>query len=292
MSTTLADLWRAVVLGIVEGITEFLPISSTGHLIIASDLLNFEGSLGGTFEIFIQLGAVLAVVWYYRRDLWRQAREIWAFVWFSRHRLQRDAAQPTGATVPSDTVARFWLNVAIAFVPAAGVGFLLHDWIKDRLFNPVTVAVTLVVGGAILLLIERRDHSTGTASIYDVTPKQALGIGLAQILALIPGASRSATTIMGGLLSGLDRSTATAFSFYLAIPTLGLATVFDLLTSLDQITGGDALNLLVGTVVSFLVALAAIGWLLRYIARNDFKIFGYYRIIFGLVVLAWFWLVR
>jgi undecaprenyl-diphosphatase len=292
MSTTLADLWRAVVLGIVEGITEFLPISSTGHLIIASDLLNFEGSLGGTFEIFIQLGAVLAVVWYYRRDLWRQAREIWAFVWFSRHRLQRDAAQPTGATVPSDTVARFWLNVAIAFVPAAGVGFLLHDWIKDRLFNPVTVAATLIVGGVILLLIERRDHSTGTSSIYDVTPKQALGIGLAQILALIPGASRSATTIMGGLLSGLDRPTATAFSFYLAIPTLGLATVFDLLTSLDQITGGDALNLLVGTVVSFLVALAAIGWLLRYIARNDFKIFGYYRIIFGMVVLAWFWLVR
>ncbi len=221
-----------------------------------------------------------------------QILSIWAFVWFSRHRLQRDAAQPTGATVPSDTVARFWLNVAIAFVPAAGVGFLLHDWIKDRLFNPVTVAATLIVGGVILLLIERRDHSTGTSSIYDVTPKQALGIGLAQILALIPGASRSATTIMGGLLSGLDRPTATAFSFYLAIPTLGLATVFDLLTSLDQITGGDALNLLVGTVVSFLVALAAIGWLLRYIARNDFKIFGYYRIIFGMVVLAWFWLVR
>lgn len=270
MAINLADLWRAVVLGIVEGVTEFLPISSTGHLIIASDLLNFQGSMGGTFEIFIQLGAVLAVVWYYRQDLWQQAR-----------------------AVPHDrSVQRFWLNVVIAFVPAAGIGFFLHDWIKDRLFNPVVVAAALIGGGMLLLLIERRDHSAGTPSIYDVTPKQALGIGLAQILALIPGASRSATTIIGGLLTGLDRSTATNFSFYLAIPTLGLATVFDLLASLDQITRGDALNLLVGTAVSFVVALLAIGWLLRYIARNDFKIFGYYRIIFGLIVLAWFWLVR
>lgn len=268
MSFNFADLWRAVVLGIVEGITEFLPISSTGHLIIASDLLNFQGSIGGTFEIFIQLGAVLAVVWYYRRDLWQQAR-----------------------AVPRDPkVRRFWLNVAIAFVPAAAVGFLLHEWIKERLFSPVTVAVALIVGGIVLLLIERRDHSAGTPSVYDVTPKQALGIGLAQILSLIPGASRSATTIIGGLLTGLDRPTATNFSFYLAIPTLGLATVYDLLSSLDQISANDALNLLVGTVVSFVVALLAIGWLLRYIARNDFKIFGYYRIIFGLIVLVWFWL--
>lgn len=270
MSTTLADLWRVVVLGIVEGVTEFLPISSTGHLIIASDLLDFEGSLGGTFEIFIQLGAVLAVVWYYRRDLWQQVR-----------------------TVPSDrTVQRFWLNVAIAFIPAAAIGLLLHDWIKEVLFSPVVVAVTLIVGGVALLLIERRDHSAGTASLYDVTPKQALGIGLAQVLALIPGASRSATSIMGGLLGGLDRPTAAGFSFYLAIPTLGLATLFDLLSSLDQVSRGDALNLLVGTVVSFVVALVVIGWLLRYIAHNDFRIFGIYRIVFGLIVLAWFWLAR
>jgi undecaprenyl-diphosphatase len=270
MATTLADLWRVVVLGIVEGVTEFLPISSTGHLIIFSDLLDFEGSLGGTFEIFIQLGAVLAVVWYYRRDLWQQVQ-----------------------AAPRDrTVQRFWLNLAIAFVPAASIGFLVHDWIKEVLFNPVTVATTLIVGGILLLLIERRDHSAGTASLYDVTPKQALGIGLAQVFALIPGASRSATSIMGGLLCGLDRPTATNFSFYLAIPTLGLATVFDLLTSLDQIARGDALNLLVGTVVSFIVSLVVIGWLLRYIATNDFKFFGYYRVVFGLIVLAWFWLVR
>lgn len=270
MLINLAELWRAVVLGIVEGITEFLPISSTGHLIIASDLLNFQGSMGGTFEIFIQLGAVLAVVWYYRRDLWQQVR-----------------------SAPGDrAVQRFWLNLIIAFIPAAGLGLLLHDRIKALLFNPVTVAVALIVGGIVLLWIERRDHVGNVASLYDVTPKQALGIGLAQTLALIPGMSRSASSIIGGLLAGLDRSTATGFSFYLAIPTLGLATLFDLASSLDQIARGDVLNLLVGTAVSFVVALAVIGWLLRYIAANDFKIFGYYRVIFGLIVLAWFWLAR
>ncbi len=292
MADILSDLWRVVVLGIIEGVTEFLPISSTGHLIIFSDLLNFEGSLGGTFEIFIQLGAVLAVVWYYRRSLWQQAREVWAFLWFQRHRAQRATWQQTSAAAPSDTTPRFWFNVAIAFIPAAVVGLLLHDWIKERLFFPQVVAAALIVGGVILLLIERRDHSSGTASIYDVTPRQALGIGLAQVLSLIPGASRSMTSIMGALLVGLDRPTAAGFSFYLAIPTLGLATVFDLLTSIDQVTRADALNLLVGAAVSFVVALLVIGWLLRYIARHDFKIFGYYRIVLGLIVLGWFWLVR
>jgi undecaprenyl-diphosphatase len=292
MSTTLADLWRVVVLGIVEGVTEFLPISSTGHLIIASDLLNFEGSLGGTFEIFIQLGAVLAVVWYYRRDLWQQVRSVLAVIWFYRRYLRLRSKQDTNEVPPDHAMIRFWLMVAIAFFPAAGIGFLLHDWIKERLFNPQVVASALIVGGVILLLIERRDHSSGTESVYDVTPKQALGIGLAQTLSLIPGASRSASSIIGGLLMGLDRPTAAAFSFYLAIPTLGLATLYELATSLDQISAGDALNLLVGTVVSFFVALLVISWLLRYIAHHDFKIFGWYRVVLGLIVLAWFWLVR
>lgn len=270
MSDLLSDLWRVVVLGIVEGITEFLPISSTGHLIVASDLLNFQGSLGGTFEIFIQLGAVLAVVWYYRRDLWQQVR-----------------------SAPSDrSVQRFWLNLVIAFIPAAVIGLLLHDWIKERLFTPPVVAAALIAGGVALLLIERRDHAQGTASVFDVTPKQALGVGLAQTLSLIPGMSRAASSIIGGLLMGLDRPTAAAFSFYLAIPTLGLATLYDLAGSLDQITRGDVLNLLVGTVVSFVVALLVISWLLRYIAHHDFKIFGWYRLVLGVIVLAWFWLLR
>ncbi len=269
MLENLAQLWQAVLLGIVEGLTEFLPISSTGHLIIFSDLLKFQGSLGGTFEIFIQLGAVLAVVFYYRGDLWQQVR-----------------------TVPHNrTVQRFWLNILIAFLPAALVGVLLHDWIKEVLFTPAVVASALLLGGVIILLVERRDHSVGISSVYSVSPRQALGVGVAQIVALIPGASRAASTIIGGLLTGLDRPTATSFSFYLAIPTLGAATVYDLATNLDQVSSSDALNLLVGTVVSFLVSLLVIRWLLGYISNHDFKIFGYYRIVVGLVIVAWFYLV-
>jgi undecaprenyl-diphosphatase len=268
MLESLPEIWKAVVLGIVEGISEFLPISSTGHLIIASDLLNFAGSLGGTFEIFIQLGAVLAVLWYYRRELWRQAR----------------------VAAHDRTVQSFWLNILIAFIPAALVGLLVHDWIKETLFTPGIVAAALIIGGVVVLLVERRDHSTGASSIYAVSRRQALGIGLAQTLSLIPGVSRAAASIVGGLLCGLDRPTATGFSFYLAIPTLGIATVYDLLTSLDQVTGGDALNLLVGTAVSFAVSLLVIRWLLRYISTHDFKPFGVYRIVLGVLVIAWFYL--
>ena len=182
---------------------------------------------------------------------------------------------------------RFWLNIVIAFLPAALVGLVLHDWIKVHLFQSTVVALAMIVGGVILLVVDRREHSISTASLYDVSPKQALGVGLAQILALIPGASRSASSIIGGLLSGLDRPTATGFSFYLAIPTLGLATVFDLIKSLDQITAGDVLNLALGTAVSFVVSLVVIGWLLRYIANHNFKPFAVYRIVAGLLVLVW-----
>jgi undecaprenyl-diphosphatase len=260
------ELLKVIILGIVEGITEFLPISSTGHLIVVADLLNFQGSIGGTFEIFIQLGAILAVIWYFRQDLWSQVRTV-----------TRDR-----------TVQRFWLNLLIAFFPAAAIGFLWHDWIKEVLFSPVVVAIALIIGGIVLILIERRDHSGGTTSLDTISRRQALTIGVLQTLALIPGTSRSASSIIGGLLSGLNRTTATAFSFYLAIPTLGLATIFDLTTSLDQITRNDALNLLVGMVAAFISALFAIGWLLRYIANHTFTIFGVYRIVVGLVVLAWF----
>lgn len=263
----MSELWKVIVLGIVEGITEFLPISSTGHLIVASDLLKFSGSLGGTFEIFIQLGAILAVVVFYARDLLAQIRAV-----------RRDAQ-----------VQRFWLHILVAFLPAAVLGLLIHDWVKAVLFSPLIVALTLVLGGIVFLVVERQDHARGTDDLLAVSRRQALGIGLAQVLALIPGTSRSGASIMGGLLGGLDRRTATAFSFYLAIPTLGGATVFDLLTSLDQVGPGDVLNLVVGTAVSFVVALLAIAWLLRYVSSHDFCLFGVYRIIAGLVVLAW-WL--
>lgn len=265
----MSEVIKAVILGIIEGITEFLPISSTGHLIVASDLLNFAGSLGGTFEIFIQLGAILAVIWFYRQDLWQQVR----------------------ATPRDRQVQRLWLNLFIAFVPAAAVGFFLHDWIKKALFNPLVVAAAMIVGGVVLIVVDRRSYSARTTSLYEVTPRQALAVGAAQILALIPGTSRSATSIIGGLLGGMNRQTATAFSFYLAIPTLGTATLFDLATNVSSVSGQEALLLAIGMAAAFVSALLAVGWLLRYVARHNFVVFGAYRIVAGLVVLAWFlWL--
>ncbi len=263
------DLLKVVVLGIIEGITEFLPISSTGHLIVAVAILqpNFSEALEGTFEIFIQLGAVIAVIAFYRADLWTQARTI-----------TRDRG-----------VQRFWLAIALACVPAALLGFTLRDFIKDVLFSPVVVGISLIIGGVLFILLERRFAQATTPpptqTLEAITLRQALIIGVAQTLALIPGVSRAAASIFGGMLTGLDRAVATRFSFYLAIPTLGGATVIDLLLSLDEISGDDLLYLAVGAIVSGIVAWIAIGWLLRYISRNTFVSFGYYRIIAGVIIL-------
>lgn len=265
----MSEIISAIILGIVEGITEFLPISSTGHLIVAAALLRpqFIDTLPeGTFEIFIQLGAVLAVVVYYWRDLLRQVTTV-----------TRDAS-----------VQRLWLAIVVAAVPAAVVGFLVRNFVKEVLFNPTVVAVSLIVGGAILILIERsRSGATddAEADLSSVSLRQAFLIGLVQVLALIPGVSRAASSIIGGMAVGLNRRTATLFSFYLAIPVLGGATVVDLLLSLDEMQSEGFLYLAVGLVVSFIVALLAIGWLLRYVARNNFIPFGYYRIAAGVVIL-------
>jgi undecaprenyl-diphosphatase len=255
---------KVVILGIVEGITEFLPISSTGHLIVAASLLNFQGSMGGTFEIFIQLGAVVAVIIFYRAEIFQQVR-----------------------TVTTDSrVQRFWLGIIIAFFPAAVIGFLLKDWVKEVLFSPVVVGITLIIGGIIFLIIERRPSTGATVNAADdITLPQALTVGIAQTVALIPGVSRSGASIIGGRLGGMNRSAATQFSFYLAIPTLGFATLFDLLTSLDQINGDQLAMLIVGAIVSGIVAWLSIGWLLRYVANNTFAVFGYYRIVAGIVIL-------
>lgn len=258
---------KAIILGIVEGITEFLPISSTGHLIVTSALLDFQGSLGGTFEIFIQLGAVIAVMGYYRAELIQHAR-----------------------AVPTDRrIQGFWVGVFVAFLPAAAVGFLLKDWIKEVLFSPLVVAVSLIVGGLIFLIIERFQSSPPTVPDADfvasITWRQVLWIGLAQITALIPGVSRSGASIIGGMLAGLHRKDATRFSFYLAIPTLGAATIYDLLTSLDQISTENLGLLLVGTAVSCVVAWFSIGWLLRYVSSRNFVPFGIYRIAAGIIIL-------
>jgi undecaprenyl-diphosphatase len=258
------ESWKVIILGVVEGLTEFLPISSTGHLLVVSDALGYAGSLGGTFEIFIQLGAVVSVVGYYGRDLLAQVRAV-------RH---------DGAT------QRLWFAIALAFLPAALVGIMLRGPIKALLFNPQTIAIALIVGGVALIIIERRPPRRVSArALTDVTPRQAVLIGVAQVLALVPGVSRAGASIVGGLLLGLDRTTATAFSFYLAIPTLGLATIVDLLLSLDEVSAAAAPSLALGALVSGIVAWFTIGWLLRYVASRSFVGFGIYRIVAGLVIL-------
>ncbi|MFW5709066.1 MAG: undecaprenyl-diphosphate phosphatase [Chloroflexota bacterium] len=271
------EILKILILGIVEGITEFLPISSTGHLLVTSALLNSEvaSRLGGTFEIFIQIGAVLAVVFYYRRDLWQQARTV--------HRDRK--------------AQRFWLAILIAAIPAGVAGLLLRDFIKDNLFtpenSPLVVALALIVGGVIFLIVEQHlaqrvedPHPVDPPEdVMVISLRQSLWVGIAQTTALIPGVSRSGASIVGAMLAGVPRSAATAFSFYLAIPVLGGATILDLLLSLDQLEGGDLIYLMLGAFVSGIIAWIAIDWLLRYVARNNFVIFGYYRIIAGVVIL-------
>lgn len=263
----LAPSWGIVViLGIVEGLTEFLPISSTAHLLIVSDLLGFQNNIGGTFEIFIQIGAIFAVVAYYANDLLAQAR----------------------ALTTSATTRRFWLAILLAFLPAAVMGIALRSWIKQVLFaSPSVIAWALILGGIVLIVIERLPKPAVRAqNVEQVSFGQALGIGVAQVLALVPGVSRSGASMVGGILGGLDRRTATAFSFYLAIPTLGAATLFDLLRSLDQISGSDIGRLLLGAVVAGVVAWISIGWLLRYVAGHSFVAFGIYRIVAGALILV------
>lgn len=262
----LLELIKVIILGIVEGITEFLPISSTGHLIVVGDLLKFNGKFASTFEIFIQLGAIIAVAVYYRKDLLKQLSVI----------------------TKDKPVQRLWFNLFLAFLPAGIVGLLLHKWIQANLFSPIVVAISLIVGGGVLLWVERKPLVSATHNLSEVGWKQAIVIGVFQSIALIPGVSRSAATIVGGLLLGLDRETATGFSFYLALPTLGLATVFDLVTNINQLGSGDLVYMGIGLIVSFISAYVVVGWLLRYISSHNFRAFGFYRIAAGLAMLLWY----
>jgi undecaprenyl-diphosphatase len=258
------EWWKVVVLGVVEGVTEFLPISSTGHLLVAAQALQFKHNVGGTFEIFIQLGAVIAVVGYYFRDLLTQVRD------FPRSR----------------TTQRFWFAILVAFMPAAVIGLALHKVIKEYLFRPDVIAATLIIGGVIFIVAELLPRREKTRQMERTSWLQALGIGLAQTLALVPGVSRSGAAILGGMFGGLDRRTATAFSFYLAIPTLGAATIADLVSSLGDISSGDLGRLFLGAVVSMIVAWLSIDWLLRYVAHHSFIAFGVYRILAGLAIIG------
>jgi undecaprenyl-diphosphatase len=256
-------LFKALILGIVEGLTEFLPISSTGHLILVGDLLGFNDERGKIFEIVIQTGAMFAIVWEYRA---RFARVL--------ARLGTDAA-----------AQRFVANVAIAFVPAAVLGLLFGSHIKAALFKPVPVAIAFIVGAFVILWAERREHRITVESVDDMRWSDALKIGFAQAFALIPGTSRSGATIIGGLLFGLSRRAATEFSFFLAVPTLIAAGGYDLLKNRALFNVQDLGMFGVGMVASFVSAFFCVRWLLRYIASHDFSVFAWYRIVFGALVL-------
>lgn len=257
-------LINALILGLVEGLTEFLPISSTGHLILVGEWLGFNDDKGKVFEIAIQTGAILAVCWEYRRKIGTVVGG-----------LHRDVA-----------ARRFVLNVGIAFLPAAALGLAFSQAIKAHLFNAITVASAFIIGGLIIYWAERREHRIAVESVDTMTWQDALKVGLAQCLALIPGTSRSGATIIGGLLFGLSRKAATEFSFFLAIPTLFAATAYDVYKHRDLLSFDDLPLFGVGFAAAFVSAFIAVKGLLRYIGRHDFTVFAWYRIVFGLVVLG------
>ena len=264
-----ASLLHALILGIVEGVTEFLPISSTGHLIIASDLLGSNDEKGKVFDIVIQLGAILAVCWEYR------ARFAKAFAGIGADPVQQ----------------RFALNLFVAFLPAAVVGLALQSMIKEYLFNPVSVAIALIVGALVIFAVERWYARHGAARVTEVdamTWKDALKVGLAQCVSLIPGTSRSGATIMGGMIFGLSREAATQFSFFLAVPIMFAATGYQMVKYRALFSATDAAPFAAGFVVSFIAALVAIKALVRFVATHDFKAFAWFRIALGIAVLAYF----
>jgi undecaprenyl-diphosphatase len=264
---------KAIILGVVEGLTEFLPISSTGHLILVGDLLDFNDERGKAFEVIIQFGAILAVCWEFREKIWKVAST------FSTNAVSR----------------RFVLNVLIACIPAMGLAFIFGKYIKAVLFSPVPVASAFIVGGLIIFWAEwrqkQRQNRSSKAyiqSIDDLTYLDAIKVGFAQCAALIPGTSRSGATIIGGMLFGIPRAIATEFSFFLAIPVIGGATAYELLKLWHApvaISGEFTLAIAIGFIASFIAAFISVRWLLHYVASHTFIPFAWYRIIFGTLVL-------
>lgn len=258
------DIIKAVLLGVVEGITEFLPVSSTGHLILAGAALDFEGPRAKAFEIFIQLGAILAIVWLYRSSLLATIRQ----------------------TEDRAAARRLMANLAVAFLPAALIGLAAHRWIKEYLFAPTTVGIALILGGLMILVVERWHRTSIVQTVDQLPPRIALGIGCIQVLSLIPGISRSGATIMGGLVLGLSRPAATEFSFFLAIPVMFAATLFDLVSSRDVLGAADAPVFAIGFLAAFVSAVIVVRLFLRFVAKHTFRVFAWYRIAIGVVVLV------
>jgi undecaprenyl-diphosphatase len=278
----------ATILGIVEGLTEFLPVSSTGHLILVGHVLGFEGELAASAEISIQLGAILAVIVYEWRKLatmiGQASREQQNILAMIRTRGATPWSKILTASWASHQNLWFLIGIGLAFLPAAAIGFLTHSWIKDHLFTPQTVAVSSIIGGLIILAVEARRSQPQVHQIEQVSLKSALWIGLAQCASLLPGMSRSGSTIIGGLLVGLDRKVATEYSFFLALPTLITATCYQMWKSRDMFRQGDYLALGIGMLVSFVVAWIVIAAFLTFVKKHTLRPFAYYRILMGIVV--------
>jgi len=259
------EILKAIILGIIEGATEFIPVSSTGHLILAGDMLGFTGEKAKTFEIFIQLGVILSVVWVYRGKLSSVVKGI--------------------GTKKAD---QFLMSIFAAFLPVVFFGFLLHSFIKSYLFNPVTVAIALILGGFAILIIERAVKHPVVMDVDNISIKRALGIGLAQTLSLFPGVSRAGATIMGAMCLGLERKAAVEFSFFLAIPTMFAAVSYDLMKSIDSLSLNDIPVFSVGFFVSFISAMLVIKIFLRFVKKHTFDLFAIYRIVFGSIILFYY----
>ncbi|MBV8030846.1 MAG: undecaprenyl-diphosphate phosphatase [Betaproteobacteria bacterium] len=253
------DLASALILGIVEGLTEFLPVSSTGHLILAGELVGATGDRWDVFKIVIQTGAMLAIVWEYRSRFFK-------------------------------VDVQLYRNLLVAFIPAAVIGLLFSKFIKAYLFHAVPVALAFMVGGVIILLVEKKSPRTRIETTAAMTWMDALKVGIAQCFALIPGTSRSGATIIGGMLFGLSRKAATEFSFFLAVPTLVAAGGYDFLKHRSLFSASDAPLFVVGMISAFVSAFIVVRWLIRYVATHDFKPFAWYRIAFGIVILVTAWM--
>jgi len=253
----------AILLGMVEGLTEFIPVSSTGHLILLIDILGFSGPPGKVFEIIIQMGAILAICWFYRKKLFKVASEFYV----------------------CSNARRFVFNIAVAFIPSAIIGATFHSFIKSVLFSPLIVSIMLIVGGIAIFIIEKVATSAKYASVEEIPIKTAFFVGCVQTLAIVPGTSRSGATIMGSLLFGLDRKTAAEFSFFLAIPTMLGATVYDICKNISVLSFDNYGVILIGFVTAFIAALIVVDKVISFISNHGFTSFAYYRIVLGLFML-------
>lgn len=262
------DILTVILLGIVEGLTEFIPVSSTGHLVLAGELLGFESKASGTFEIVIQLGAILSVVVLYWRRFW-------------------DVLQGLGRGNPSSIA--FTRNIALGFLPSAVIGLVIYKMVKAMLETPEITAIALILGGIAILVIERMVKAPRTFRVEGMSWKTALGIGMVQCLSMIPGVSRSGATIMGALSLGVERKTAAEFSFFLAIPTMLAASAYDLLKTGASLRQDDWAAIAIGFIVSFVVAIGVIKWFIAVVSRFGFAPFAWYRIVAGSVALIWLW---